>query len=117
MAVYTVKKKPLSPNTVWDAETEKPLCRFEKGTFVTDDERTAKKLEAMGHSVTRMGGEADMDGQKPDFKAGEGSSNGESTADAGTIAENGENQPQYAEDEADTDTGETKKTAGSRNRK
>lgn len=117
MAMYTVTKKPLAPNTVWDAETEKPLCRFEKGKFVTDDERIAKRLEAMGHAINRTGNEAGTEEQKSAFRVDESVSDGESKADTNMGTEDGESQSQHMEDRAGTDMEEAKKTAGSRGRK
>lgn len=117
MAMYTVTKKPLAPNTVWDAETEKPLCRFEKGKFVTDDERIVKRLEAMGHAVDRTGNEAGTEEQKSAFREDESVSEEEGKADTNMGTENGENQSQHMEDRAGTDMEEAKKTVGSRGRK
>lgn len=55
--MYTVKKKPLTPNMIWDAKAGKPLCSFgHKGFLETNDKELVDKLAAMGHTVT---GEAD----------------------------------------------------------
>lgn len=55
--MFTVKKKPNTPNIIWDAESKKhPLCKFVKGVFETNDEAVAEKLKGMGYEVT---GEAD----------------------------------------------------------
>lgn len=62
--MYTVTKKPLTPNTVWDAETGKPLCKFVKGKLVTNDEQTAKRLGEMGHTVEKADDRSDVDGPK-----------------------------------------------------
>lgn len=56
--MYTVKKKPLTSNMLWDAENEKPLCRFVKGILETNDEALVAKLQADGYEVS---GEADAD--------------------------------------------------------
>ena len=55
--MFTVKKKPKTPNIIWDAENNKlPLCKFVKGVFETNDATVAEKLKGMGYEVT---GEAD----------------------------------------------------------
>jgi hypothetical protein len=54
--MFTVKKKAKTPNMVWDAANNRPLCKFVKGVFETNDEAVAKKLKGMGYEVT---GEAD----------------------------------------------------------
>lgn len=55
--MFTVKKKPKTPNIIWDAAARKPLCKFVKGELKTNDEALAEKLKGMGHEVT---GEADQ---------------------------------------------------------
>lgn len=54
--MFKVTKKPKTPNIVWDAKKNIPLCKFVKGVFETNDEQIAFKLKSMGHTVT---GEAD----------------------------------------------------------
>jgi hypothetical protein len=54
--MFTVKKKAKTPNMVWDAANNRPLCKFVKGVFETNDEVVAEKLKGMGYEVT---GEAD----------------------------------------------------------
>jgi len=54
--MFTVKKKAKTPNMVWDAANNRPLCKFVKGVFETNDEAVAEKLKGMGYEVT---GEAD----------------------------------------------------------
>ena len=55
--MFTVIKKPKTPNIIWDAKNNRPLCRFDKkGILETNDKTLAEKLKAMGHTVT---GEAD----------------------------------------------------------
>ena len=54
--MFTVKKKAKTPNMVWDAANNCPLCKFVKGVFETNDEAVAEKLKGMGYEVT---GEAD----------------------------------------------------------
>lgn len=65
MAMLKVTKKPKTPNIIWDAANKRPLCRFDKkGILETKDETLAKKLKAMGHTVT---GEVDkVEPDKPD---------------------------------------------------
>ena len=52
MAKYTVTKKPLTANTIWDAKKGKVLCNFTNGKLETDDDAVAKTLKALGHTVT-----------------------------------------------------------------
>lgn len=54
--MFKVTKKPKTPNIVWDSFGNRPLCKFVKGVFETNDEQIAFKLKSMGHTVT---GEAD----------------------------------------------------------
>lgn len=54
--MFKVTKKPKTPNIVWDSSDNRPLCKFVKGVFETNDEQIAFKLKSMGHTVT---GEAD----------------------------------------------------------
>lgn len=54
--MFKVTKKPKTPNIVWDSSANRPLCKFVKGVFETNDEQIAFKLKSMGHTVT---GEAD----------------------------------------------------------
>ncbi len=49
--MITVKKKPLTSNIVWDTEANKPLCKFSKGVFQTNDKEVADKLSALGYEV------------------------------------------------------------------
>lgn len=55
--MFLVKKKPLTPNTVWDGDNGKVLCKFEKGIFRTEDQAVADKLLALGYEVTSEDGE------------------------------------------------------------
>lgn len=50
--MFKISKKAKTPNIVWDSENNRPLCKFAKGVFETNDETAAKKLKAMGHAVT-----------------------------------------------------------------
>lgn len=54
--MFRVTKKPKTPNILWDASNNRPLCRFVKGVFETNDEALASKLKDLGHTVE---GEAD----------------------------------------------------------
>lgn len=54
--MFRVTKKPKTPNILWDASSNRPLCKFVKGVFETNDEAVAEKLKGMGYEVT---GEAD----------------------------------------------------------
>lgn len=54
--MFKVTKKPKTPNILWDASNNRPLCRFVKGVFETNDEALASKLRDLGHTVE---GEAD----------------------------------------------------------
>ena len=54
--MFTVIKKPLTPNTLWDSAKGEVLCKFEKGKLETNDEELVAKLKAMGYEVA---GEAD----------------------------------------------------------
>ena len=54
--MFKVTKKPKTPNIIWDASSNRPLCRFVKGVFETNDEALASKLKDLGHTVV---GEAD----------------------------------------------------------
>ena len=54
--MFRVTKKPKTPNILWDASSNRPLCKFVKGVFETNDEPLAFKLKGMGYKVE---GEAD----------------------------------------------------------
>lgn len=54
--MFKVTKKPKTPNILWDASSNRSLCRFVKGIFETNDETLASKLKDLGHTVE---GEAD----------------------------------------------------------
>lgn len=56
--MYSVKKKPMTPNIIWDAEKGKTLCRFINGELKTNDEVLVEKLKELDYDVT---GEADKD--------------------------------------------------------
>ena len=62
---YSISKKPLTPNSVWDAKSGMVVCHFVNGKFETDDADLAKKLEAMGHTVTKSA-DAEADAPKDD---------------------------------------------------
>ncbi len=64
--MYTVTKKPLTANTIWDAKKGVPLCKFVNGVFKTNDTDLVEKLKNMGYEVT---GEKDANPQKqPDTR-------------------------------------------------
>lgn len=54
--MFTVTKKPKTPNMIWDAANNRPLCKFVKGVFETNDTAVVEKLKGMGYTVS---GEAD----------------------------------------------------------
>lgn len=54
--MFKVTKKAKTPNMVWDAASNRPLCKFVKGVFETNDKEIADRLAALGHTLT---GEAD----------------------------------------------------------
>ena len=54
--MFKVTKKPKTPNILWDASSNRSLCRFVNGIFETNDETLASKLKDLGHTVE---GEAD----------------------------------------------------------
>lgn len=49
--MYTVKKTPKTPNIIWDAKAGKPLCKFEKGIIITNDEVVVSRLKELGYEV------------------------------------------------------------------
>ena len=89
---YTVTKKPLTANTIWDAAKGEVLCKFKDGVVETDDDALASRLEALGHTVKQNEADADSDGsndpdEKPVDNNGDGTdtdsdSNGEADADS-----------------------------------
>lgn len=85
--MFTVTKKPKTPNTIWDAANKRPLCKFDKkGILETNDETLAERLKAMGHTVT---GEVDnveppVDSETPESDAGESKTDGEADAEKTT---------------------------------
>lgn len=54
--MFRVEKKPKTPNMIWDAANNRPLCKFVKGVFETNDEVLVFSLKGMGYKVE---GEAD----------------------------------------------------------
>lgn len=83
--MYTVTKKPLTPNTLWDAKKGKPLCKFTKGVLKTNDTDLVEKLKIMGYEVngepdpddesTGDGLEKDLDDQNGESDKGDTKSN------------------------------------------
>ena len=106
-----VTKKPKTPNMIWDAENNGPLCKFDrKGVLETNDETLAEKLKALGHTVT-----GEVDKVESPVEVDVPDSDGEPDAeDANSNAENdipfSDGKEQGAEGEPDTDT-DTKKSA------
>lgn len=49
--MITVKKKPLTPNIIWDASSNCALCKFVNGVIKTNDEALVSRLKALGHTV------------------------------------------------------------------
>lgn len=54
--MFKVTKKPKTPNILWDASSNRPLCKFVNGVLETNNEPLAFKLKGMGYKVE---GEAD----------------------------------------------------------
>lgn len=54
--MFKVTKTPKTPNIIWDASNNRPLCKFVKGVFETNDEALASELKGKGYVVE---GEAD----------------------------------------------------------
>lgn len=50
--MFTVIKKPLTPNIIWDVKKNIPLCKFENGKLETNDVELVEILKAMGYEVT-----------------------------------------------------------------
>lgn len=50
--MFTITKKPRTPNILWDAAKGEPLCRFVKGVLKTNDVNLAGRLKDMGYEVT-----------------------------------------------------------------
>lgn len=88
MTMLTIKKKPLTPNIIWDVENNRPLCKFNnKGIIETDDKILAEKLKALGHEVT---GEVDaipLDKMKIDELKSYAAENGIDLGEATTKAD------------------------------
>lgn len=49
--MFKVTKKPKTSNVLWNADDNRPLCRFVNGAFETDDENLALKLKDLGYAV------------------------------------------------------------------
>lgn len=115
--MFTIKKKPLTPNIIWDGSAGKPLCNFgHKGTITTNDRNLAEKLAAMGHEVT---GEAEAPAQPEPEKQDDGAENAQLEE---TAAPEPEKEPQQAEQPGDTAEAPAQQAAapiakGRRNRK
>ena len=64
--MFKVTKKPKTPNILWDASNNLPLCRFVKGVFETNDEALASKLKDLGHTIEGEADEEPLDEMKAD---------------------------------------------------
>lgn len=106
--MFKVTKKPKTPNILWDASNNRPLYRFVKGVFETNDEAIASKLKDLGYTVTgevdkvepetpNSDGEADADA--PDDSKGDGEGAATPEADA---------EEQKADGETDAEKSATK---------
>lgn len=49
--MFRITKKKNTPNILWDAARNCPLCRFVNGVLETGDEALASRLKEMGHAV------------------------------------------------------------------
>lgn len=108
MTKYTVTKKPLTANTIWDAKIGKPLCRFDKGVIHTDDDELATKLEALGHTVTENADADKDDAENPDVDDG-------SSADGKGVDDGDTKDAVDQNDGADADKDDAKHSTGRRN--
>lgn len=114
--MFTIKKKPLTPNIIWDGSAGKPLCNFgHKGTITTNDRDLAEKLAALGHEVT---GEAEAPAQPEPEQPDDGAENAQPEE---TAAQEPEKEPQAEQPgemaEAPTQQTAAPTTKGRRNRK
>lgn len=64
--MFKVTKKPKTPNILWDASNNRPICRFVKGVFETNDEALASKLKDLGHTVEGEANAKPIDEMKVD---------------------------------------------------
>lgn len=55
--MFKVTKKSKTPNIIWDTDNNRPLCKFVKRIFKTNNEVLAGKLKDMGYAVE---GETDV---------------------------------------------------------
>lgn len=49
--MFKITKKPKTPNLIWDASSNRPVCKFVNGVFETNDEALSLKLKDLGHTV------------------------------------------------------------------
>lgn len=49
--MFRITKKKNTPNILWDAARNCPLCRFVNGVFETGDGALASRLRGMGYAV------------------------------------------------------------------
>ncbi len=64
--MFKVTKKPKTPNILWDASGNRPLCKFVNGVFETNDEALASKLKDLGYAVESEVGAEPLDKMKVD---------------------------------------------------
>ena len=64
--MFKVTKKPKTPNIIWDTSGNRPLCRFVKGVFETNDAALAGRLKALGHTFEGEADEKPLDEMKVD---------------------------------------------------
>ena len=62
--MLTIKNKPKSPKTIWDAEKGQPLLVFKDGCFTTNDSEIAKKAKELGYEVTGKVSKQSKDDEK-----------------------------------------------------
>ncbi len=64
--MFRVTKKPKTPNILWDASSNRPICRFVKGVFETNDTALAGKLKGLGYTVEGETNTKSIDEMKAD---------------------------------------------------
>lgn len=115
-----VTKKPKTPNIIWDAENNRPLCKFDrKGILETNDETLAEKLKAMGHVVTgevekvetpaaldAPDSDSEPDAETPDS---EGDGEGDATPEGDAGEQNADGEPD-ANAEKNVATGKSRRS-------
>lgn len=64
--MFKVTKKPHTPNIIWDASNNRPLCKFVNGVIETNDTALADKLKGLGHIVEGKADAKPLDEMKVD---------------------------------------------------